>query len=157
MKMILAVAAVLSVLSPVLRAETYDIDSSQSQVGFRVKHLVGKVPGRFTKFSGTIDFTPGKPELWKVDATIDPSTINTDNEKRDGHLKSPDFFDTAKFPAMSFKSTKVTDVKGDSAKLLGNQDGLQTFTRGIHRRRYPCGPPADNNQIIHIPICLPIG
>ena len=120
MKMILAVAAVLSVLSPVLRAETYDIDSSQSQVGFRVKHLVGKVPGRFTKFSGTIDFTPGKPELWKVDATIDPSTINTDNEKRDGHLKSPDFFDTAKFPAMSFKSTKVTDVKGDSAKLLGN-------------------------------------
>ena len=120
MKMILAVVAVLSVLSPALRAETYDIDSSHSQVGFRVKHLVGKVPGRFTKFSGTIDFTPGKPESWKVDAAIDPASINTDNDKRDGHLKSPDFFDAAKFPAMSFKSTKVTDVKGDSAKLLGN-------------------------------------
>ncbi len=120
MRKLLVLAAVFSVLSPALRAETYEIDSSHSQVGFRVKHLVGKVPGRFTTFSGTIDFTPGKPESWKVEATIDPASINTDNEKRDGHLKSPDFFDVAKFPAMTFKSTKITDVKGDTAKLVGD-------------------------------------
>lgn len=119
MRHILAVA-VLILSSSALRAETYDIDASHSQVGFRVKHLVGKVPGRFTKFSGTIDFTPGKPETWKVDATIDPASINTDNEKRDGHLKAPDFFDVAKYPDMSFKSTKVTDVKGETAKLHGD-------------------------------------
>lgn len=116
---ILAVAALI-LSSSALRAEVYDIDASHSQVGFRIKHLVGRVPGRFTKFSGTIDFTPGKPETWKVDAKIDPASINTDNEKRDGHLKAPDFFDVEKHPEMSFKSTKVTAVKGETAKLHGD-------------------------------------
>ncbi len=120
MRTMLALAAVLLAAAPALRAEVYSIDSSHSEVGFRVKHLVGRVPGRFTKFSGTVDFTPGKPATWKVDATIDPASINTDNEKRDGHLKSPDFFDVEKYPEMSFKSTKVTDVKGDTAKLHGD-------------------------------------
>ncbi|MCM2304501.1 MAG: YceI family protein [Elusimicrobia bacterium] len=119
MRKILALAAVLAVLSPVVRADSYEIDASHSQVGFRIKHLVGKVPGRFTKFAGTVEFTPAKPEAWKVVATIDPASINTDNEKRDGHLKSADFFDVAKFPEMTFKSTKVAGVKGDSAKLHG--------------------------------------
>ena len=119
MRKILALAAVLAVLSPVVRADAYEIDASHSQVGFRIKHLVGKVPGRFTKFAGTVEYTPGKPETWKVVATIDPASINTDNEKRDGHLKSADFFDVAKHPEMSFKSTKVAGVKGDGAKLHG--------------------------------------
>lgn len=112
-------ALVLAALTTVSSATTYDIDAAHSQVAFKVKHLVGKVPGRFTAFSGTIVYEPGKPETWKVEAKIDPASINTDNEKRDGHLKSPDFFDTAKCPAMGFKSTKVTDAKGDAAKLHG--------------------------------------
>lgn len=119
MRKLLILAAAFAVAAPALHAETYEIDASHSNVGFRVKHLVGKVPGRFTKFSGTIDYTPGKPETWKVEAVIDPASINTDNEKRDGHLRSADFFDVEKFPEMSFKSTKVTGAKGDSAKLHG--------------------------------------
>lgn len=120
MRKLLILAAVLAVVAPALRAETYEIDASHSQVGFRIRHLVGKVSGRFTGFSGTIEYTPGKPQSWKVDAKIDPATINTDNEKRDGHLRAPDFFDVAKFPEMSFKSTKVTEVKGEKAKLHGD-------------------------------------
>lgn len=119
MKTLILLSAVLAVAAP-LRAETYEIDSAHSNVGFRIRHLVAKTSGRFTKFSGTIDFTPGKPETWKVDADIDPASVNTDNEKRDGHLKTADFFDVEKFPKMGFKSTKVTDVKGETAKLHGD-------------------------------------
>lgn len=119
MRKLLLVAAVLAAASA-LRAEDYTIDPAHSSVGFRIKHLVGKVPGRFTKFEGTVSFEPGKPQTWKTEAKIDASSINTDNEKRDGHLKSPDFFDTAKCPDITFKSTKVTDVKGESAKLHGD-------------------------------------
>src|ERR1700712_5541981 len=90
---LLALIAVLSLLAPAVRAEVYEIDPAHSSLGFRIKHLVGKVPGRFTKFGGTVSFEPGKPETWKADAKIDAASINTDNEKRDGHLKSPDFFD----------------------------------------------------------------
>lgn len=120
MRKFLALAAVLFIAAPAVRAETYEIDASHSQVGFRIRHLVGKVPGRFTSFSGTVEYASGKPKTWKVDATIDPASINTDNEKRDGHLKSADFFDVEKFPTMTFKSTKVTNVKGDAAKLHGD-------------------------------------
>jgi polyisoprenoid-binding protein YceI len=118
MRTIIVLAAVLFTASA-LRADVYDIDHAHSSVGFRVRHLVGRVPGQFNKFSGTIDFTPGKPESWKVDAVIDPASIDTNNDKRDAHLRTADFFDVAKFPEMSFKSTKVTDLKGDVAKLHG--------------------------------------
>lgn len=115
----LLAASILALLSPAARATTYEIDAVHSQVAFKVKHLVGKVPGRFTAFSGTISYEAGKPQTWKVDAKIDPASINTDNAKRDEHLRAPDFFDTAKCPAMGFKSTKVTAVKGETAKLHG--------------------------------------
>lgn len=119
MRHLLAVPALLAALAVSAAATVYEIDASHSTVGFKIRHVVTRTTGRFTKFSGTIVHEPGKPAAWKVEAEIDPASINTDNEKRDGHLRSPDFFDTAKFPKMSFKSTKVTDAKGDAAKLHG--------------------------------------
>ena len=117
---ILTLAAVFAICACAVRAEIYEIDSVHSSVGFRVKHLVGKVPGRFTKFVGTISYEPGKPETWQAEAKIDANSVNTDNEKRDGHLKAPDFFDTAKCPEIVFKSTKVVAVKDGAAKLHGD-------------------------------------
>lgn len=118
MRMILAAALLAAAVAPVNAAQ-YTIDGVHSTISFRVRHFVAKSSGRFTKFSGTIDYTEGKPASWKVEASIDPASINTDNEKRDGHLKSADFFDVEKCPAMGFKSTKVTDVKDGAGKLHG--------------------------------------
>ena len=110
-------ALFLAVLSPAARAATYEIDAVHSQVAFKVRHLVGKVSGRFTAFSD--DLTRRASRRPGRSAKIDPASINTDNAKRDEHLRAPDFFDTAKCPAMAFKSTKVTAVKGETAKLHG--------------------------------------
>lgn len=117
---LIAFAAVFAAAAQAARADVYEIDSSHSNIGFRIKHLVGKVPGRFTKFSGTISYEPGKPETWKTEAKIHAGSINTDNEKRDGHLRTAEFFDTEKCPDITFKSTKVTDVKDNTAKLHGD-------------------------------------
>lgn len=101
-------------------AAEFDIDTGHSSVNFKVRHLVAKTTGRFEHFKGTVNYTEGKPADWKVSAEIEMASINTDNAKRDEHLKSPDFFNVQKNPKMTFVSTKVTDVKGTKAKLHGN-------------------------------------
>src|SRR3990170_6020042 len=74
--------------------ETYAIDPVHSSMGFKIRHFVSKVPGTFTKLSGTISVDRENLEKSSVDAVVDVDSINTANEKRDNHLKSPDFFDT---------------------------------------------------------------
>lgn len=101
-------------------ATTYKIDADHSTVGFKIRHLIGKVSGRFDRYQGTFVYEKGNPKVWKTEATIEAASINTNTPKRDDHLRSPDFFDVQKFPTLQFISTKVTDVKGDKAKLHGN-------------------------------------
>jgi polyisoprenoid-binding protein YceI len=100
--------------------ETYTIDPVHSSVGFSVRHFLTKVPGLFTKFSGTITVDRDNLENSSVTATIDVGSVSTNNEKRDNHLRSPDFFDAANFSTITFtsKSWKKTgdntfDVTGD--------------------------------------------
>lgn len=104
----------------VLSAAEFNIDPNHSSVSFRVKHVIGKVSGHFDKFSGTFLYDAAKPASWTAAATIDAPSINTGIEKRDNHLRSPDFFDVQKFPILAFKSTGVTDVQGNKAKLHGD-------------------------------------
>src|SRR4030067_2622667 len=107
----LVVSAVL--LAFVLtQAQTFEIDPVHSSVGFSIRHIVSNVKGRFTDFSGTVVYDSLKIENSSVNVTIKTASIDTDNEKRDGHLKSPDFFEAEKYPEINFKSTKVVKEGG---------------------------------------------
>jgi polyisoprenoid-binding protein YceI len=99
--------------------ETYTIDPMHSGVTFKVRHLVGKVAGRFDTFSGTI--VVDREDLTKstVELTIDPASIDTDSEKRDTHLRSEDFFDVAKFPSIVFKGSKIAKTAENQYAVTG--------------------------------------
>jgi len=99
----------------------YDIDPAHSGAHFSVRHMmISNVKGEFSKVAGTVTFDPDNPAASQVEATIDATSLHTRDEQRDGHLKSPDFFDVAKFPEIRFVSRNVEAqgfgeflVKGD--------------------------------------------
>jgi polyisoprenoid-binding protein YceI len=115
------VAAALLGFSAAAQAapSTWTIDPGHSNVSFSIRHFFTKVSGNFTKFSGAIVYDPANAANSSAKAEIDASSINTANERRDGHLKGADFFDVEKFPTLTFESTKVTPV-GDKLKIEGN-------------------------------------
>lgn len=100
--------------------ETYEIDPVHSSVGFTIRHTLGRVSGSFTKFNGELKVDRENLEASSVSATIEAASITTAAEKRDNHLKSPDFFGVAKYDTLTFKSTSwkktgenTFDVAGD--------------------------------------------
>ncbi|WP_374078420.1 YceI family protein [Bdellovibrio bacteriovorus] len=100
-------------------AGTYAIDAAHSKIGFEIPHLViATVEGRFSTFDGSITIDP-KLDKSKANLNVDVATINTDNKDRDDHLKSPDFFDVAKNPKMTFVTKKVVGT-ADKLKLVGD-------------------------------------
>ena len=106
--------------SPASFAAPYKLDTAHLEVGFQVTHMmISKVKGRFTKVEGGFDFDDKKNELKAVDVKIEAGSITTENQKRDDHLRSPDFFDTKKFPAITFKGEKVEMKDGKPAKVIG--------------------------------------
>lgn len=100
-------------------AATYKIDPDHTTVEFRIRHLLSWVRGNFSQFEGTIEYEPGKPEAWKAEAVIQVASIDTRVKQRDDHLRSADFFEAAKYPEMTFKSTGVSDATDTGAKLDG--------------------------------------
>ncbi len=110
--------ATLSALALVLTAsfasaapKTFTIDRSHSEVGFNVRHFFSKVHGRFENYSGTIVYDEANLVASTVEVTIADTSINTQTERRDNHLRSEDFFWTEKHPTLTFKSTKVVPGK----------------------------------------------
>lgn len=99
---------------------TWDIDSAHSNASFEIKHLgVSTVRGSIHHIDGKLVWDDKDPAKCSVVADLDASTINTGEPKRDEHLKSPDFFDVAKYPKLHFQSTQVTKVNG-KFKVVGN-------------------------------------
>lgn len=97
----------------------YTLDGSHSHVGFSVRHMmISNVRGEFRTVSGEVAYDPGKPEATKLSVVIDVASIHTSEDKRDEHLKSPDFFDVAKFPTITFTSTKAKRT-GDGVEVAG--------------------------------------
>lgn len=118
----LPVAAAIAVLAAPASAapEKFNIDKTHSQAGFAVRHFFSKVPGRFNELSGTILFDQKNLAASSVDVTIPVASINTENEKRDGHLKTSDFFDATTYPNITFKSTKVVPGKDNKFQVEGD-------------------------------------
>lgn len=111
--------ASLAMVSAAFGAE-YTIDTAHSSASFSVRHMmVSNVRGQFSNVVGKVNYDPKNLAGSSVEATIDVNTIDTREPKRDGHLKSPDFFDTAKFPTMSFKSKKFYR-EGNQLKVAGD-------------------------------------
>jgi polyisoprenoid-binding protein YceI len=125
--LMLSVAAPAAAQAPAAPAaaaagpNTWTIDTSHTQAGFAVKHMmVSTVRGSFGKTEGTITWDGKDVSSIKADATIDATTITTNNEKRDTHLKSADFFDVAKFPTITFKSKRAEAAGAGKFKLIGD-------------------------------------
>ena len=98
--------------SAVLAADEYNLDTSHTSVEFTAKHMVlSKVKGSFADVTGVIMYDEKDITKSSVDVVIKVASINTNDQKRDGHLMSPDFFDAAKYPDITFKSTKIEQTK----------------------------------------------
>jgi polyisoprenoid-binding protein YceI len=108
---------------------TFTIDKTHSEVAFQVRHLVTKVRGRFTEFTGTIQFDEANPEQSSLTFTIDAASVDTGTPDRDAHLRGDDFFAPDKHPHITFASSSVTKKSAE----LYEVEGTLTI-RGISKR-----------------------
>ena len=119
-KQLAVILAGLAFAAPAFAADTYTFDKSHSSVGFQVRHIFTNVSGRFTDYAGTIQVDRAKPENSSVEFTIQATSIDTSEPKRDGHLRTADFFDVANYPTITFKSTSVKPNGKDSYLVTGD-------------------------------------
>jgi polyisoprenoid-binding protein YceI len=118
---VVAVASWVLALALPAEAEMarYDVDPGHSTVEFRVAHMVvSKTTGRFADYAGFVEMDAEAATVKAIDATINTASVNTNHEKRDGHLRGADFFDAEKFPTMTYKLKSYQKI-GDSYTALG--------------------------------------
>lgn len=115
------VAATLA-LPPTATATTttYTVDPTHSDVGFSVRHLISKVRGEFTDFSADIVKNDADPAASRVDFRVRVASVDTGNEKRDDHLRSPDFFDASTHPEIVFQSRRVEKLSANEYRVTGD-------------------------------------
>lgn len=117
-----SLAALALLAAPALAgAATWVIDPSHSNITFSVRHMmVSNVRGSFATFSGSATGDPASPANAVIEATIDATSIDTKDSKRDAHLRGPDFLDTAKFPSITFKSKKIAPAGAGKFAVTGD-------------------------------------
>ncbi len=131
-----------TVTTPHPTATTWNLDPVHSVVEFKVKHMmISNVKGQFTGISGVLNLDEANVANSRVEATIDASSINTRDTQRDAHLKSADFFDVEKFPALSFRSTRVKRTGDDELALSGDLT-IHGLTREVVFKVEGPTPPA---------------
>jgi polyisoprenoid-binding protein YceI len=130
---VLTVFALGFVLAGVAMAatETFQFDKVHSLMGFRIRHIVTKVEGRFRDFEGIIALDRANPAASRVELTIQAASIDTSNETRDKDLRSPNYFDAEKYPTITFKSSKV-EAKGADLYDVTGDFTLHGVTKTIH-------------------------
>jgi polyisoprenoid-binding protein YceI len=111
-------------------APQWKIDPAHSRIHFEVKHIFATVFGLFEDFEGTTHFDPDDLAASSFDFTVKVNSVNTNNRKRDGHLRSGDFFAVNDYPEMTFKSTRITHKQGDEYVVEGNLT-VKDVTRNI--------------------------
>ncbi|UCF67092.1 MAG: YceI family protein [Acidobacteriota bacterium] len=128
----LVVAALVSLLAtPVpAGAQEFVVDGTHSSVTFKIRHLLTKVSGLYREFAGKIVYDADEPTASSVNFTIEADSIDTRNEKRDEHLRSPDFFDVANHPQLTFNSIKV-EAKGSDRLLVTGELSIRGVTKPI--------------------------
>jgi polyisoprenoid-binding protein YceI len=108
-------------MTPSTASTTWNIDPAHSAAEFKVKHMmISNVKGKFSGLSGSLNLDESDVTKSRVEASIPAATISTGDEQRDGHLKSADFFDAEKFPALTFTSTKVESKGAGELAVTGN-------------------------------------
>jgi polyisoprenoid-binding protein YceI len=138
----LALLGLAALTGPALRAETYAIDSANSSVGFTTR-LVGRpVPGKFSAFSGKITFDPAHPETMTAEARIEADSISTNNERRDHHLRTPDYFDAARYPELVFQGRSVQPGAGGDFDLTGDLT-IKATTKSVVLHVHPTAAAGD--------------
>jgi polyisoprenoid-binding protein YceI len=110
-------------------ARTFNVDKSHSEVTFQVRHLLTKVRGRFSEFSGAITYDEAEPEKSSVAISIQASSIDTNEPNRDTHLRSDDFFAVDKYPTLEFTSTQIVAAGSDRFDVTGD-----LTIRGVTKR-----------------------
>lgn len=116
----LCVVLLLPAASAAAEPAVYKVDPAHSGVAFSIRHFVTNVPGRFKEFEGAIKYDKASPAASTVEFTVKSASIDTANNDRDEHLRSPDFFEVAKHPSWSFTSTKVAAKDADTLDVTGN-------------------------------------